>query len=305
MADSAAPSEAARPRRPLRGVSLKLRVTLRLVAYFLGCWGFAAVLCHGLFPHAEFAVVGIAVYTTVPLLIFLRWRGFPFYPGKAFRLLVIRPFWYIQLTLPLLTVVGAAGVVIGAVRGTPLAGGRVAAAGLLSTMIIAMIAGYVGSRQLNLQRLDASIVGLPIDLDGLTIVQLTDLHIGPQTSERFLRRIVDMTMSLAPDLVAVTGDLVDDRAEDVDLYVAALRPLQAPLGVFIIPGNHDVYAGWDAVRSRLDAANVGRVLVNESYCVRRGGAALAIVGTGDPAGRRFAAAAAVAPDIERALANVP
>ena len=72
----------------------------------------------------------------------------------------------------------------------------------------------------------------------------------------------------------------------------------------MIPGNHDVYAGWDDVERRLRAANLGTVLVNDAHVIRRGQATIALVGTGDPAGGRRGASRA-APDIERALARVP
>ena len=89
------PSRVSPPASPstLRRIRVPLRIGLRLLAYFLGCWGFAGVLIHGLFPHAELVVVAVAIYTTVILLVVLRWRGFPFYPGAAFRLFVVRPFW--------------------------------------------------------------------------------------------------------------------------------------------------------------------------------------------------------------------
>ena len=103
---------------------------------------------------------------------------------------------------------------------------------------------------------------------------------------------------MSPDLVAVTGDLIDDRSEDVAVYARTIGALDAPLGVYIIPGNHDVYAGWDEVERALRAADVGTVLVNESYVLRRGADSITLVGTGDPAGGHRGVAR-VAPDIER------
>ena len=128
-------------------------------------------------------------------------------------------------------------------------------------------------------------------------MQLSDLHIGPHTSRRFLGRVVDTTRSLQPDLIAVTGDLIDDRAEDVAAYARALGSLEAPLGVYMIPGNHDVYAGWDDVEQALRSAQLGTVLVNEVQLLHRGDATLALVGTGDPAGGPRGTSRA-APDVE-------
>ena len=80
--------------------------------------------------------------------------------------------------------------------------------------------------------------------------------------------------------------------------------MRAPSGVFLIAGNHDVYAGWPAVERRLRRGDLGTLLVNESREIRRGATTIAIVGTGDPAGRGFPDAG-VAPDIERSLRDVP
>jgi predicted MPP superfamily phosphohydrolase len=105
------------------------------------------------------------------------------------------------------------------------------------------------------------------------------------------------------DLIAVTGDLVDDYAPDGAHYASALGDLHAPLGVYVVPGNHDVYANWPAVRAQLERLPV-RILVNESRIIRRNGGVFAIAGTGDPAGRWISTSGA-APDIDITLRDVP
>src|SRR5215213_9886467 len=94
------------PRRPTA-------IVVRLITYFVAAWGVVCALIDGLFPGSLFVAVAIAVYTTVPVLVFARWRGWPFYPGAAFRLFVVRPFWYTQLLLPLVAGSGAIGMLIG------------------------------------------------------------------------------------------------------------------------------------------------------------------------------------------------
>jgi predicted MPP superfamily phosphohydrolase len=164
--------------------------------------------------------------------------------------------------------------------------------------------GYIGSKRLVVRRVDVDVPNLPASFDGLRIVQLSDLHIGPHIPRRFLERVVRTTQALEPDLIAVTGDLIDDRAEDVNVYAKKLGALTAPLGVYMIPGNHDVYAGWEEVERGLRAANLGTVMVNEARTIWRGDDSLVLVGTGDPAGGKRGSSRA-APDIERAMANVP
>jgi len=279
-------------------------IAARVGVYLAACWLTIGVLANGLFPHAVFAVAALALYTTLPLVAFVKWRGWPFYPNAAFRLLVVRPFWYTQLMLPLVAVGSTLGVLVGSLFDFPLEGGRIAAAVVLTVVGVLLIAGYLGSRQLVVREVDASIPDLPEEFDGLSIAQVSDLHVGPHTSRHFLDRVVSTIRGLAPDVIAVTGDLVDDRAEDVASYASTIGKLEAPLGVFMIAGNHDVYAGWDSVETRLKSDVRARLLLNEAHIIRRGDATLVLAGTGDPAGGRRGQSRA-APDVDRTLAGAP
>ena len=279
-------------------------IAARVGLYLGACWLSIGVLAAGYSRAAGIAVAALAVYTTVPLIVFARWRGWPFYPNAGFRLLVVRPFWYTQLLLPLVAIGGTIGVLIGALAGHALIGGQIAAATVIVVAGLFLVAGYIGSRKLVVRRVDASIPGLAPEFDGLTIAQVSDLHVGPHTSRHFLSRVVNAVRDARPDVIAVTGDLVDDRPEDVTAYASALGELEAPLGVFMIPGNHDVYAGWDAVEHRLRRDVRARLLLNEAHVIRRGAATLVLAGTGDPAGGRRGQSRA-APDVEMTLAGVP
>ena len=279
-------------------------IAFRLGIYILVTWGTLELLMSGLFPGAALVTLVLALYTTIPIAAFALWRGWPFYPNAAFRLLVVRPFWYTQLLLPLVSAAGLLGLILGAPFGAALLVGRILAGAMLGAATVLLVLGYLGTRRLVVRRVDAEVPALPPEFDGLRIVQLSDLHIGPHTNRRVLERVVNAARSLQPDIIAVTGDLVDDRAEDVAVYARALGSLEAPLGVYMIPGNHDVYAGWDEVEESLRDAHLGTVLVNDVELVRRGGATLALVGTGDPAGGARGTSRA-APDVERALARVP
>jgi predicted MPP superfamily phosphohydrolase len=176
-------------------------------------------------------------------------------------------------------------------------------AGAAGIYALGAVAGWVGSRWLHVRQLRATFPDLPSGLEGLRIVQLSDLHIGPQTSRRFLDRVRRASGAAGGDVIVVTGDLVDDHAPDGAHYAEALGDLSAPLGVYVVPGNHDVYASWPAVRAELERLPV-TILVNESRLVRRGDARLAVAGTGDPAGRWIATSQA-APDIEATLRDIP
>jgi len=81
---------------------------------------------------------------------------------------------------------------------------------------------------------------LPRSLDGITIAQLSDLHVGPYIRERELRELVHVTNQLRPDIVVITGDILDRSLDSLPDTVKGLAGLQAPLGVFAVLGNHDI-----------------------------------------------------------------
>src|ERR1044071_8607871 len=135
-------------------------IAARVALYLAASWLIIGGLANGLFPHALLVVTALAAYTTLPLAVFARWRGWPFYPKAAFRLLVVRPFWYTQLMLPFVGGGATIGVLIGALFGSPLAGGRIAAGIVVVVLGTVLTAGYLGTRRLVVREVDASIPGL-------------------------------------------------------------------------------------------------------------------------------------------------
>ena len=279
------------------------RAGWRVALYYLVCWSVVALLV----PHRVVALLAVAVLAivgTAPIMTFVARGGWRAYPTAAFRLFVVRPVLYIQILLPIIAGAGLAGLALGAPWGAATTVGRIVGGAALGVMAVLLFAGYVGSGVLVVRHLDATVPGLPEVWAGTRIAQISDLHIGPHTSRRFLARVGRAITRLAPDLIAITGDLVDDQAGDVPHLVRAVEGMHAPLGVYVIPGNHDVYAGWAEVDHQLRAALPGAtVLVNDARILERQGARLAIIGTGDPAGRR--GPDGVAPDVEAALRSVP
>jgi len=283
-------------------------ILARFLAYQIAAWCVLAIVTRELGWGAPIVVALIALYTTIPLLLFVKWRGWPFYPGAVFRVLVVRAVLYSQLLLPFAAAAAVLGMLIGIPFGHSLLFGRLASSAVVGATALVLLAGYFGSRRLVVREVDASVPGLPAAFDGVRIAQISDLHVGPQTSRRFLARVAATVTQAEPDIIAVTGDVVDDRAEDVPWYAAAFATLEAPLGVYIIPGNHDIYAGWDAVARSLRQRTTATILVNDARMVERRGARLAIVGTGDPAAARRAIGTPnenAAPDVDRTLATVP
>ena len=281
------------------------RIIVRLLLWIVGCWLVIGALLQPVLPGGWITVVAAAIVATAPLAVLIRGFTRSRYRTAFTRLWILRPFWYVQLLLPLLAISGLLGALAGLPFGLGGYAGRITMAVAAVVLVAIGLWGYIGARRLVVRSLELGFDTLPAGLDGLRIVQLSDLHVGPQTSRRYLARIAAAVREARPDLIAITGDQVDDYAGDVDHFVAAFRTLSAPHGVFVIAGNHDVYAGWDAVRRGLEEGGF-TVLVNDAVPLERNGARLWLAGTGDPAGGswRRGAASGVGPDINLTIARV-
>jgi predicted MPP superfamily phosphohydrolase len=178
---------------------------------------------------------------------------------------------------------------------------------VVSGAALLTLLGMVLARRPRLVRVAVPIVGLPSDLAGFRIVQLSDLHIGPTIRRRFVDAVVDRTNALRPDLVAVTGDIADGLVPDLREHVAPLGRLRAPHGAFFVTGNHEYYwdvRGWTQELERLGI----EVLSNEHRVVVRGNGRLILAGVTDlSAASDPAAAARGAPpsDVRVLLAHQP
>jgi len=141
---------------------------------------------------------------------------------------------------------------------------------------------------------------LPPALSGFRIVQLTDIHIGPTIGGDWLRGVVDQVNALEPDLIAITGDLVDGSVETLRDHVAPLGALRAKHGVFFVTGNHEYYSDANAWIAELDRLGV-RVLRNERVAIGDGDASFDLAGVDDMSGGRYLDDHG--PDLDAALAG--
>lgn len=158
---------------------------------------------------------------------------------------------------------------------------------LLGAPGVGAYAYFVEPTWLRVRRLTLRIKGLPLDLDGLRLVQLSDLHVGSAVPRWFLRKVIDTTQALNPDLIVLTGDYVHTQPDDAAEITALLRPLQAPTGVFAVLGNHDYAVNYpgdtgipgveDIVISALERAGV-QVLRNDWVPIGGGKRPLALFG---------------------------
>jgi uncharacterized protein len=159
----------------------------------------------------------------------------------------------------------AAGLAASTVAGTT---GVVAAASALSSVAV--------------KRVSVPLRALPESAAGYRIVQLTDVHIGPMLGRAWLDEIVRNVNALLPDIVVITGDLVDGSVSELREHVQPLAALKSKHGVFFVTGNHEYYSGADEWLEHLGTLGI-RVLRNERLPLPCG---VDLAGIDDPSGRQ-------------------
>jgi predicted MPP superfamily phosphohydrolase len=147
--------------------------------------------------------------------------------------------------------------------------------------IVLTLYGFYRARyHIRVRRVAIPIADLPADLNGFTIAQISDLHVGPTIKRPFIEKVVQQVNALQADLIALTGDLADGPVEYLRPHTAPLAELRAPHGTFFVTGNHEYYSGveaWLAEASRLGFT----LLLNQHHLLHVGTARLALVGVTD------------------------
>jgi hypothetical protein len=163
----------------------------------------------------------------------------------------------------------------------------------------------VGRHDYAIVDVPARIPGLSRRLDGYTIVQLSDVHLGTFVGEPEVRAAEDLVRRARPDLVILTGDLVDHDPRYADLLGRFVRRLGAYArdGVVAIPGNHDYYTGIGAVRAAITGAGA-TMMINDGRVIGDAGAGFALLGVDDLYGPQ-SEARSPGPDLDGAIASVP
>ena len=161
------------------------------------------------------------------------------------------------------------------------------AVGVLAGGVLVTAAGFLNARRTaTVVKVDVPISGLPAALDGFTIAQITDIHVGPTIKSRYVQAIVDRVNGLRADMVAVTGDLVDGTVPELAEHVAPLAQLRSRHGTYVVTGNHEYYAGahaWIDELRRLDLT----VLINEHVVLQHGADRLVVAGVADWSAHHF------------------
>jgi len=183
-----------------------------------------------------------------------------------------------------------AGAALGMLTGggLPLDGFREASAiAVPVAALLLTLVGVVNARRLaRVVHVDVPIAGLPAALRGFIIVQISDIHVGSTIKRGYLKAIVGAVNALKPDLVAVTGDLVDGSVARLGPHVAPLAELSARHGVYCVTGNHEYYSGADAWVVELRRLGL-HVLMNQNAVLEHDGARLLVGGVTDFSAHHF------------------
>ena len=160
---------------------------------------------------------------------------------------------------------------------------------LLAVALAAFVTlvGFAGARRrARIVTVDVPLANLSPALQGFTIAQISDVHVGSQIKESYVDAIVAAVNHLNADLIALTGDLVDGSVEDLARHIAPLGRLRARYGAFVVTGNHEYYSGeraWTREFRRLGL----HVLLNEHVVVKHKGAPLVVAGVTDYSAHHF------------------
>jgi uncharacterized protein len=178
-------------------------------------------------------------------------------------------------------------------------GVRYAAA--IAAMLLSALGVYQATRVPPLKDVEIAIPGLPPQFDGYRLLQLTDLHISRLFPKEWTHALMERSNALGVDLIVVTGDLIDGSFDARRADVEPLRDLHAKDGVWVIPGNHEYFFGYEAWMRHYASLGM-HVLANDHTVLTRDGGSLVLAGLTDLSapGTRHPA-----PDLSSALAGAP
>ena len=111
--------------------------------------------------------------------------------------------------------------------------------------------------------------GLGKNLNGLTIAQVSDLHVGPTIKKGYVEQVVDQVNNLNPDIIAITGDLVDGSVKYLAKHVEPLKDLHANIGKYFVTGNHEYYSGVDQWLDKTDQLGMTN-LIDSHEIIKKG-----------------------------------
>ncbi len=172
---------------------------------------------------------------------------------------------------------------------------------LILATLLGSFANYSALKQPNLIEQNFEIAGLPKTFEGFKIVQISDLHASALLGRHRNEKIVATVNALHPDLIVITGDLVDGTLKSRKADLEPLAQLNAPYGVIAIEGNHEHYVAHEDWRHYFPTLKM-RWLENDYVLIQKNHQSLAIAGITDPMAYRYQRKE---PSIEQAIAGIP
>lgn len=172
---------------------------------------------------------------------------------------------------------------------------------LIATATPAAIMGFgiiSGAYDYRIRKKVITLPNLPKAFDGIRLGQLSDIHSGSFFDKLAVKGGIDMLLGEKPDVIFFTGDLVNNKTEEVKDYVDIFNKLKAPLGVYSTLGNHDYgdYSSWSSDQAKKknlqDLITTQKqmgwdILLNENRFIETGGEKIAILGIENWGGGRF------------------
>jgi predicted MPP superfamily phosphohydrolase len=161
--------------------------------------------------------------------------------------------------------------------------------GLGGTLFGSLLVGFRNKYKYQLKRVSLAYNNLPAAFKGLKIVHISDIHIGSLQDKKAVEAGIQLTQQQQPDLVLFTGDLVNNKASEMEGWTDIFSGLRAPLGVYSVLGNHDYgdYVAWPSIEAKqnnlstLQQIHAGmgwRLLMNEHIVLEKNGEKIALLG---------------------------
>lgn len=158
-----------------------------------------------------------------------------------------------------------------------------------TTTLGALVYGFSNKYNYQVRRVNLQFPNLPQAFKGMRVVQISDVHSGSLNNIEAVRKGVEQILALKPDLILFTGDLVNNRADEMDVLKQVFAKLKAPMGVYSVLGNHDYgdYEPWPTPEHKKENlqrlksvhAEMGwNLLLNEHRVLEREGARIGLLG---------------------------
>jgi len=157
------------------------------------------------------------------------------------------------------------------------------------SLFASLIYGFSNKYNYNIKKIKLNYANLPASFKGMKVVQISDIHSGSFTNKAAVQHGVDKILQLKPDIILFTGDLVNNKSDEMLDYMDVFSQLKAPMGVYSTLGNHDYgdYVQWPSKEAKsrnleqlkeIQSQLGWRLLMNENVLLERNGEHIALIG---------------------------